>query len=378
VVGDKVLEIRITKDIDSFLALEDEWNRLISNRFDNHPFLSHFWYVNYYRAYYPKAPLWVLTAHEDDGTLACVLPMVLGNRRVAGIPLKEARLLAGAHSHLNRILVTPEDEGILELFLRKLFDSGADLAYFEDLPDDFPDPVRLKKLVNEEKLSLEVRTVRRSPFIPTTGSFEDYRANLSKKFRELLNNRLNRINRAGGFEIRTYRRPDEFDVMMKDMRLIAVKSWQGENNSGLFSGESNDHFYNNLIRHALANGYGRVFILYFDGKPTAFEFHVYAGTTEYCLKSEYSQEFNKISPGGVLDLELVKSAFNSNIEVYDLLGFEDSYKLRWTSHRKPYRRYFIFGRSMAARTAYMLYYRFGNRLRNMGFLRRIRERLRRR
>ncbi len=356
------------------MALESDWNRMVAEDFGNHPLLSHFWLANYYQAYHRSAPLFILTAHRNDGTLVGGLPMILGNRRMAGIPLKEARLLAGAHSHLNRILTTPDNERVTEMFMARLVEEGVDLVYFEDLPDCFPDSEWIESFCRREKLAIDIRTVRNSPFIPTTGTFEDYRKSLSKKFRELLNNRLNRINKAGEFEIRTYKTAEEFENLLADMKYISSRSWQGENDSGLFSGKNNDQFYGNLIRHALENRYGRVFILYFKDKPAAFEFHIYSGRTEYCLKSEYSQEWEKLSPGGVLDLELVKKAFASDIEVYDLLGFEDSYKLRWTRNKTPYYRYFIFTRSMAARTAYLLYYRLGNRLRKSEFLRRLKER----
>ena len=347
---------------------------MVADNFDHHPFLSHFWFANYYQAYYKSAPLFVLTAHQADGTLAGCLPMVLGRRRLAGIPLKEARLLAGPHSHLNRILAGPDNEKVPELFMARLIDEGIDLVYFEDLPDCFPDKEWFEIFCRRNKLALDVRTVRRSPFIPTTGTFDDYRRSLSKKFRELLNNRLNRINKAGGFEIKTYGADEDCDRLLADMKAISARSWQGENDSGLFSGASNDQFYSSLIRHALENHYGRVFILYLKDKPAAFEFHIYSGRTEYCLKSEYSREWDKLSPGGVLDLELVKRAFDSDIEVYDLLGFEDEYKLRWTGNMTAYFRYFIFARSMAARTAYSLYYRLGNHLRKNKFLRRLKER----
>jgi CelD/BcsL family acetyltransferase involved in cellulose biosynthesis len=306
--------------------------------------------------------------------MIAALPMILGNRRIAGIPLKEARLLAGAHSHLNRLMIPKGNVNIFRKFISRILSEGVDLIYLEDVPDDFPDRPAVTEFCRSEKLLLEVRTVRQSPYIPTGGSFEEYREKLSKKFRELLNNRLNRMNRAGGFEIKTYESSDTFDILMQEMRMIAGQSWQGENKSGMFSDRSNEQFYNNLIRDALENGYGRVFILYFDKKPSAFEFHVYSGKIEYCLKSEYSREIEKLSPGGVLDLELVKRAFASDMETYDLLGFEDPYKLRWTRCKTPYLRYFIFSRSMAARTAYVLYYRLGNRLRKSKFLRRLKDR----
>lgn len=368
------LDIRIAQDIDSFQDLEKDWDRLVARDFAGHPFLSHFWYLNYYRAYFSGVPLNVLAAFDDSDQMAAALPMISGNRRMAGIPLKEAHLLAGVHSHLNRLLISDKCSEVAAMFLSRLLETGVDLIYLEDIPARFPDQAWVKDFCRQCKFPLEIRVIRRSPYIATTGSFEEYRKKLSKKFRELLNNRLNRINRAGGFEIKTFDGMAEFEVMISEMKTISADSWQGERGSGIFSGPENAQFYNNLIRHALENGYGRVFILYFEARPAAFEFHIFHDATEYCLKSEYARAFDKVSPGGVLDLELVKRAFASDTEVYDLLGFEDQYKLRWTERLTPYYRYYIFGRSAAAHTAHLLYYRIGNRLRQSRFLRRFRER----
>lgn len=369
------LNIQVIQDFDAFLTVEKAWDRLIRDEFDGHPFFRHFWFANYYRAFFSSVPLYVLTAHDSDGTVIGAMPMVLWRRRLAGVPLKEARLLAGDHSHVNRVLVPSGREEVLREFLEWLFGEGVDVVYLEDLPEAFPDADWIREFCSRRRLALDVRSVRRSPFIPTTGSFTDYRKTLSKKFRELLNNRLNRINREGGFEIITFSEVSSYERMIGDVAAIAGGSWQGAEGSGLFSGASNDLFYRSLLRHALENRYGRVYILYFEGRPAAFEFHVSHGTTEYCLKSEYVQAFEKVSPGGVLDLELVKRAFASDIEVYDLLGFEDQYKLRWTGRLTPYYRYLVFNRSVAARTAHLLYYRLGNRLRRMKFLRRLKESL---
>ena len=362
--------IRVIRDQETFLGLKGDWDRLVSERFAGHPFLSHFWFANYYRAYFPDSPIYILCAYDEGGALIAGLPLVLEKRRLAGITLEEARLMAGAHSHVNRVLVTAESGQILSGFLDRALGDGVDLIYLEDLPDCFPDRQWFGDYCHGRKIRLDVRTVRRSPYIPTAGTFEDYRKGLSRKFRELFNNRLNRINKAGVFDIRTFSTPESFAQMLADTKTVAGESWQGENNSGLFSGDDNALFYTSLLKHSLENGYGRVFILYFEGRPAAFEFHVYHGATEYCLKAEYSQKLTKLSPGGVLDGELVRRAFESDISVYDLLGFEDEYKLRWTQHVTPYFRYSIFNRTTAAMTAYWIHCRVAERLRRSNLIRR--------
>lgn len=366
------MKVAVIHRLDDFEAIADEWDAAVVGLFGApHPFFSQFWFSNYYRSFFPKAPLFVVTASDSMDRLSGVLPMVLGRRRLAGIPLKEAKLIAGEHSHVNQILVSGETADVAERMMDRIREEGIDLVYLEDLPGVAADRERWGIYCRSRRLPLEIRQVRQSPYIPTTGDFEDYRRTLSKKFRELLNNRLNRINRAGGFEITTYGPTDDVDRVLDDMEEISNHSWQGQEGSGLFSTPPTDRFYRHLIPHAIKNDYGRVSILYFRGRPAAFEFHVVTESTEYCLKAEYSREFEQVSPGAVLDLELIKRAFDSDIETYDLLGYADPYKLKWTKQCRPYYRYYIFNRSAAGRAAHLLYFRVGNRLRKMEFLRRI-------
>jgi len=371
------MRIEVIHDPDCFAAAEEAWNKSIVGICGQaHPFLSHFWFSAYYRAFLHDSPLFVVTARDDSGRFLGILPMAIGRRRLGGIPLKEARLIAGDHSHINGIPIPADDPGLGGTLLDRVRDEGVDLIYLEDPAEMFFDRGRWESFCRSRNLPLEIRQVRSSPYIVTTGSFDDYRRTLSKKFRELLNNRLNRINRAGGFEIRIFGNNADTDAVLSDMREISTRSWQGQEGSGLFSTPETDAFYRSLVAHAMKNGYGRVCILYFGGKPAAFEFHVLHETTEYCLKAEYSREFEQVSPGAVLDMELVKRAFESEIERYDLLGYADRYKLRWTKRTQPYYRYFIFNRTAAGMAAHALYFRLGNRLRNMSILRRIKEMVR--
>ncbi len=369
------MKLEVVQDQGRFVAIETDWDDMTALVLDGHPFFSHFWFANYYRDFFAGRPLFVVAVRDDGGRLVGLFPGVLGRRRLAGIPLKEARLIAGEHSHVNRIIVEPGRDDVIEIMLDRLREEGVDLVYIEDIPETSPDGDWWREYCRSRRLPLVVRQVRSSPFIPTSGSFDDYRKILSKKFRELLNNRLNRINRAGGFEIRTFADRTEVDPALADLEAIAAKSWQGDEGSGLFSRPDTDRFYRELIRHAMENGYGAVSVLYFDNKPAAFEFHVMHGATEYCLKAEYSKEFDKVSPGAVLDLELVKRAFDSDTEVYDLLGYADQYKLRWTNSCTRYVRYYIFNRTAAGLAAHALYFGLGDRLRRMKALRKLKRQL---
>lgn len=354
----------IIREPKQFAALEKDWDELVQNSWENHPFLRHAWFLNYYQSFYGSHPLSVLTATAESKLIAAA-PMVLTHRRMGGIPLKEARLIAGDHSHVNILPVPRDREEILVSFLETILSEGADLIYLEDLKPGFPDIDWLDRFCQDRKLGLETRQVRSSLYIPTEGSFDDYRIRLSKNLRQNLNSRFNRIYRAGGYEIKTYSDGDSIELAIREAEEICQQSWQGVGGSGLFSTKANKQFYTQLIRHALEHRYGTLFVLHFEKQPAAFEFHLYHDEIEYCLKAAYAQKFEKVAPGAVLDIELVKRAFESPIKIYDLLGYDDQYKRRWTDQSVSYRRHFIFNRTAAGRAARLVYFKWGDKIRKI-------------
>ena len=157
--------------------------------------------------------------------------------------------------------------------------------------------------------------------------------------------------------IKTYSRSDELTDILHDISTISNTSWQGRQESGLFSNASNALFYRNLISHSLEQGYGKVYVLYYANSPAAYEYHIVHRNIEYCLKAEYAQQYCDVSPGAVLEIELVKQAFASGIEIYDLLGSADSYKLRWTHNLRSYSSYYVFTHSLLAHCAHLFRFR---------------------
>ena len=375
VLKSRDIEIGVTRDLDAFLRLANQWNEMVTERLDGHPFLNHFWFVNYYKSFFSGQSLYVLTAHRGLNMIGA-LPLMICQRRVAGLTLKEAHLLAGEHSHVNQILVKAGDGKIIDLFFERLLQDGIDLIRIDDIPDVFATPFSICDFCRSHRLLKEIKSIKASPFIQVEGSFEEFRKKLSKKFRELLNNRLNRIKRAGSFNIRSYANPADYELLLKDMQLISSDSWQTQNSTGLFSTAESSAFYRNLLSHSFENGYGEVNILYLADKPVAFEYHIFHKATEYCLKVEFAQQFAKLSPGAVLDQELVKRAFGADTEIYDLLGYESEYKSRWTKDVRRQYRYYLYKRSsLPAVAEYFLKHRLRSTLGKIKILQHIRRQL---
>ena len=370
------VQLQVIKDRDEFSSLAEEWDSFVSRAFNNNPFYLHFWFDNYLTAFYPNSQPLTVLVRDESGQLIGLAPMVSSQRKMAGLSLKEARLIAGEHSHINGLLIRKDQPFLWHRIVEAILKEGVDLIYLEDLPDEFPSQRFIEDYCTRKKMFLECHSLRQSPYIPSTGTFEDYRKTaLSKKFRELLNNRRNRLKKHGEYRIESITGIVDFDKTIEAMRKISVKSWQHENGTGLFTTPECEQFYTDLMRHALDNQYGQVHILYIESDPAAYEFHIIHQTTEYCLKVEYDQNYSKLSPGGVLDLELVMRAFESDIETYDLLGDASDYKLRWTKDTVPYYRYFAFGRTAAARLASMANYKIGNVLRKSTILMKIKNSL---
>ena len=107
--------------------------------------------------------------------------------------------------------------------------------------------------------------------------------------------------------------------------------------------------------------------------PIAYEYHLRCGQTEFGLKAEYDERFKRGSPGGVLDQVIVESLVNRGLKTYDLLGYDDPYKMCWTESVHRHVRYYILKNRAYARLPFWLDFRLRDHLRRFGILVRLKK-----
>src|SRR4051794_33020205 len=93
----EALQVSEIRDRASFVALQPEWDALVS-RTDDQLFYRHDFFRLWMDHFAPHGPLRILTARDDRGDLVAALPLVETRGSILGVPVRQLSAAANAHS----------------------------------------------------------------------------------------------------------------------------------------------------------------------------------------------------------------------------------------------------------------------------------------
>jgi CelD/BcsL family acetyltransferase involved in cellulose biosynthesis len=289
-----------------------------------------------------------------------------------GFPMRIIEFMANSHSHrIDFIFPRDNTTGVERIIDHLLERENWDLLRLEDILENSPVVNVIEEKCRDAQVLWSKRMIRFSPYISIRSDWGSFVATLSRSFRKNLRNRQRRLEELGDFRIEEYSQVDDLEGLLAEVQNITRRSWQGERGSSIFSTKENRSFYVNLARWANQEGYLVIWLLRLKSTPIAYEYHLRNGQTEFALKTEYDACFKEGSPGGVLDQLVVESLFNKGFKNYELLGYDDPYKMCWTETVHRHLRYYILRKRICARIPFWLDFGLREYLRKLKILRRL-------
>jgi CelD/BcsL family acetyltransferase involved in cellulose biosynthesis len=245
------------------------------------------------------------------------------------------------------------------------------MIYLKDLLTKSESTKLILEFLNNNKSDLihDQRLIRESVVIDLAGGWTKLRETLPRKFRKNINSQSNKLRKAGYFNVAKYSKPQDLQTAFDCISKISSKSWQGINGTGLLSSQDTEEFYRGLAEFAARAGWLSIWVLYLDGNPIAYEYHLSAGSTEYALKAEYNRDYSELSPGAFLDAFVIRKFSEGLTRKYDLLGYKDSYKTRWSDKTDKYIRLYIFKRNILGKICHFIDFPVRARVRKNALLR---------
>lgn len=359
--------VETINDYIRFKHLEYDWNRLAKNQQSIYPFINFEWFDIWFNSFLKRASLHTYVLSSKDGIHA-IMPLIEYN----SIFGKILKLAANAHTHKIDIISDVNDlPGYVEIFIKHMLAENAFMLYFEDLLAES----QSSKLILDsfEKCNstyrYEKRIIRESVIINAANGWEGIRSTLSRKFKKKLNYQSNRLAKVGELQFVKYTNPEDLPIAFNCIDKISSRSWQGKNGTGLFSRKDTEKFYKGLAEFASRAGWLSIWVLYLNDKPIAYEYHLTAGSNEYALKAEYDKEYSELSPGSVLDSHVVKEVSETSIKQYNLLGYKETYKTRWSNNTEKYIRIYIIKRNFVGDIWHFIEFPLRDRLKEYTLLR---------
>lgn len=171
-----------------------------------------------------------------------------------------------------------------------------------------------------------------APYAETSGDWEEYWTNRGSSRRELGRRERKFMSKDGAkFEVLTTW--DEINPVFKQLLEIEASGWKGTQGSSILQNEDTLNFYTDFCKQCAANNHLRLFVLYDENIPVAFEIDVEFDEILHCFKHGYLDSYSKLGAGQVLRIMVMRWAFeNTAIKYFDMFGPETEAKCKWATN----------------------------------------------
>lgn len=347
------MKLEILRSADQIERIGAEWSDLLGTS-DDKVHYGYKWFLASWRVFHIRDSLHVITLRGADAMLKCVAPFVIVTDRFGPLRLTKICFPRNNQNPSNDIIcVAGSVEECLSCLMEYLCGFHEwEMIDLQMLHVDGPTARFLNGFLPQKKQSWGTSANRASPYITINGDWERFWSARTPKFRKGMRYKLNKAG-AQGYAVDRICFPgadlDSLDVMLD----ISSRSWKRSIGTDLSSRKDNFAFYKELCAGIGASATASLYVLCVGGLPAAFEFHLEKGVCVFPLRADFDQAFEAVSPGSVLEYEIIKQLFERGlVREYNSCGHTYSYLLKWTDSVRPYGNWAVFGRSPAARLAF--------------------------
>ena len=298
--------------IDRLDPLREDWTRLAAA--SSNVFATWEWNELWWRHYGRGRKLRVAISRRDDGEIEAIVPLFVWSER----PLRILRLIAHGHGDRLGPICRHDDVETAELAIRRALDTDQHDVFIGDWVAGDREWARV----------LGGRVVRRTgyPILRfANGSWDEFLASQSQRFRKTLRNSRNRLERE--HEV-SYRYADSA-TLERDLDTAFHLHRARFRTHSCFFCEDHEAFQRDFAALALERGWLRLLLLELDGEPVSFEFGFMFQNAYFAYQGGWDPSRARHSVGFLAEIESIRRAFEEGAAEYRFLGGEEGYKYRF-------------------------------------------------
>lgn len=365
------MRIETISNFEEFLKLEEIWNKILEKSQSDYVCLTFEWFKSWWMGFGKDKQLMVILIKEE-GRLIGIAPLMLVSKRFRGLPVKEIGFIQNDNSPRCDFIISEKREEVINAIVRylKRIKNNWDVINFSNLPVESANYEIFKECFKKNRFIFGIKDGLCSPFIRISSDWPTYFSNRSKKFHKVLRNKINRIERLGHYSIQKISTESEYDNVLNNIFDISSKSWKAKFDKDMAGTEENKKFFLELSKICGRKGWVNIWLLNLKDKPIAYEYHLQYKNKLCGLRADFEEKYQESSPGSVLDMNVVKYAFESCLEEYDLCGSSDFYKKNWTETTREHTKLFIFNNSFYSYLLFFLEFRIIHLFKKIRFFKR--------
>ena len=362
--GATTYAVEVVSDYAAFVGLETEWNDAADRAGIEHPFLRHEWVRTWWDAFStPGARLHIVVVRAF-GRITAIAPFMREVVHMYGVPVGVVRFMQNDHTPRTDIIVAAEPEESYRTIWRALRLDGDqwDMLQLSGLERASDTRRALGELAAADGCAVGVWRGSDSPYLPLTGSWDEYLNRLPAKFKSNLRNRISRLTRLGepALEVLTERRAIE--GACEEAWRLESSGWKREAGTGVTCDPAVHRFYTTLVERGTAAGWLQLLFLTVDGRRIATSFGACFNERLLLFKTGYDPEFATCAPFKVLTYFAIREAYAQGLAEIDFLGDAEPWKLEWTSESRGHDWVFVFADTMRALLVHSIKFRWLPRL----------------
>lgn len=363
------ITLEIIDKFEDFRNLENIWNTTLEKSGSDYVCLTFEWIKAWWLAFGKENGLWIVLFKKDHEVIG-IAPLMRNNGKLRGLPIKEIGFIQNDNSPRSDFIIAENREEVIEKMIEYLMEIKKwDIMNLVNIPEESPNFDILEEALRRKNMLFGIKNGLRSPYIKISSDWPAFFAGRSQKFRKVLRNKINRMNRTGPYSIRKTDNISNVQGVLNNIFEVSKKSWKADYGKDITSTEENIKFFKALAEESNKNGLLNIWTLDINDTPIAYEYHLSYKNRVYALRADYNESYSENSPGSVLDMNIIKNYFESNLAEYDLCGSDNFYKRNWTQDIRHHARFLVFQNNHYGRFLYILEFKV------IGFLRALRDNL---
>ncbi|MBI3805583.1 MAG: GNAT family N-acetyltransferase [Nitrospirae bacterium] len=323
-------EAEIYRDWNFPAEVIERWKTLAERQGDMGLFVGAGWFESWSKAFGSKEKLLIMILKKEGETKA-IFPCCIDSSSEES-PKRIGSLTNDHTCYYDFIIEAETREEALAHFMGVLRRLTSHEVFFEYIPSSGENVNSFLRLLRHHWTPFHIYSGPWAPWLELSGDWERFSSALPGRLRNTLKRCRKKAEEKGKLQFEVIRESQQLDDILDVLFEIESRSWKGKGGTAMKSDPEAERFYRELAHWAMTEGCLFLFLLKLDGVPIAGSFCLSSGKTVFLLKPGYDDSFSALSPGSLLQAEVLKYLFMlPEISVYNFLGACDRWKTEWTS-----------------------------------------------
>jgi len=309
-------------------------------------------------------PNWICSGAEAHGSLEKIsvvvgfdkheqafafLPFIYSKRTLGGIPYKAIEIGAGLPGYHSDWLSGHKGKQLFDYLRTIITRTNCHAMIFTNVPDASSTAI----LLNDDSINGSVisRAGEVTSIVHLEDNWDKYLARRKGKFRYNLRKKLQKIDNAGEWNIKWYEEAEDVSKFLDIMLDIEANSWKMQAGIAVVDGGYEHKYYMRLLPYLAKSKAMMNAVLCFNGEAIAYGAHYIWNGQMGGMKTTYKASYSKLSPGIILQINVMQYAFKRDLSVFDFLGDRGEHKDEWANDNISHHSYIYMRPSFRAALA---------------------------